>query len=264
MKFHTIKYFLLLLLLIPAFSNAQEGVRLEEDGLPPVPSFQTSVYDYADILPGDKEKFLEQKLIRYSDSTSTQIVIATIPSVRGRDINLFATEWAHKWGIGRAGKDNGIFILVAPKDRKVAISTGYGVESRLTDALSRRIIENYMIPYFKKGDYFRGLHLATDVIFKLLTGEFKAEQVKHSNELRFWDLLVIIIIVLFIIWVLSKISGGRGGRGYTIDNPGGPVIFRGGGTGGFGGGFGGGSFGGGFSGGFGGGGFGGGGASGSW
>ncbi len=263
MKFLTNKLYLLGILflwgMLPLFSQTQ--LIWDEDGLPAVPQFQTSVYDYANIIPDDQEKFLEEKLIRYSDTTSTQIVIATVPELKGHDINLFAAEWAHKWGIGQEGKDNGIFILVAPNERKVAISTGYGVESRLTDALSRRLIENYMIPYFRQGDYFGGLNAGTDAIFKVLTGTFRAEP--QAQEVDFWTILIILLIIFFVIWLLSRSShGSSGGRGYTIDYPGGPIIWGGSsGSGGFGGGFGGG---GGFSGGFGGGGFGGGGASGSW
>ncbi len=244
---------------------------IEEDGLPAKPSFQTSVYDFAGILSPDEKARLEQKLIRYADTTSSQIVIATIPSLPDPDINFFGAQWAHKWGIGQEGKDNGILIIVAPNDRKTAIVTGYGVEDRLTDAMSRRIIENVMIPYFRQGRYYEGLNRATDVIFDLLQGRYRAEVRSQEDETSIWDILVIVLIILLVLWVISRSShDGSDEGGYTIDR-GGPVIWGGGfPRGGFGGGsFGGGSFGGGFggggfSGGFGGGGFGGGGASGSW
>ncbi len=258
------RIFLLLFTLISLFASGQKQLVLDEDGLPRVPAVQTSVYDYAGIFPGDAEKMLEQKLIRYSDTTGTQIVVATVPSLRGEDITFYGTNWAHKWGIGQKGEDNGIFIIIAPKERKTAIITGYGVEDRLTDALARRIIEKVMIPAFKKGDYIGGVNRATDVIFSILQGKFKKEELSQQNSDE-WLYMLVLFFFLFIIifWLSRKYGNGHGDGGYTIDRPG--PIFWGGGFGGgsSGGGFGG-FGGGGFSGGFGGGGFGGGGASGSW
>ncbi|NDK19181.1 MAG: TPM domain-containing protein, partial [Zetaproteobacteria bacterium] len=87
--------------------------------------------DGAGILNELEFKSIEQKLINYADSTSTQIVLATINTTNDDDINLYATEWAQKWGIGQKGKDNGVFILVAFKDRKISIRSGYGTEALL-------------------------------------------------------------------------------------------------------------------------------------
>ncbi len=258
----------LIFILMALFSwlvSGQTMPPLDDDGLPAIPKVQTSVYDYANIFPDGQQKALEQKLIRYGDSTGTQIVVASIPSLKGRDINFYTTNWAHKWGIGQEREDNGIFILIAPKERKVFIATGYGVEDRLTDALSKRIVEKILIPHFKKGDYIGGVNRAADVIFSILQGKFKAGNTLKNKNDDLWNVLIIALILFIIIFWLSKRYGGHGGDdgGYTIDRRG-PVFWGGGfgggtSSGGFGG-FGGG----GFSGGFGGGGFGGGGAGGSW
>ncbi len=119
--------------------------------IPAVPSKQTSVYDYAQVLDRQQRSALEQKLVRYADSTSTQIVFISIESTEGEDIQYLGANWLSKWGIGQAGKDNGILILLARNDRRIGINTGYGVEDRLTDALSKRIIENLILPSFKQG-----------------------------------------------------------------------------------------------------------------
>ena len=105
--------------------------------IPEKPSLQTSLYDYADILSASEESALERKLIQYADSTSTQIVVVNISSTNGEEINFLGANWLSTWGIGQKGVDNGILILVADQDRKVGINTGYGVESMLTDALSK-------------------------------------------------------------------------------------------------------------------------------
>lgn len=243
--------------------------------IPDVPKEQTSVYDDASVnlLSTEQEKALEQKLIRYSDSTSTQIVIAIISSTKGEDINFIGAQWGQKWGIGQAKKDNGILVLLAKDDRKIAISTGYGVEGSLTDFMSKRIIENVILPQFKQGDFYGGLNKGSDAIFQVLNGEFKEERDFNNQDGFSFDSFLPFIIFFVILIILSnqnrKNGGGKGGgrkRGLDLWD----VIIlsnmgRSGGSGGsFGGGGFGGSSGGGFGGGFGGGGFGGGGASGGW
>ncbi|GAB5564212.1 MAG: hypothetical protein Wins2KO_12750 [Winogradskyella sp.] len=249
--------------------------------IPPVPKFQTSVYDEIGLLTSSQKSSLEQKLIRYSDTTSTQIVVFTIASTKGSNINFLAAQWGEKWGIGQEGKDNGVLILLAKDDRKIAISTGYGVEHLLTDAMSKRIINRDILPYFKQGDYYGGLNRAADAIFEVMTGEYQGTRQSNTN-----DFPVVVFFVLFVIFIVFVIAisnhrkggnGGNNGGGNSDDarsileaiilsNMGrGSYSRRSGGFGGFGGGSSGGSFGGGgFGGGFGGGSFGGGGASGGW
>lgn len=236
-------------------------------------SEQTSLYDYYNLLTESQKQSLEQKLIKYSDTTSTQIVIAIISSTQGENINYLGAQWGQKWGIGQEKEDNGVLILLARDDRRIAINTGYGVEHLLTDAMSRRIIENDIIPYFKQDDYYGGLNSGTDAIFKVLTGEYKGTRQQDSSGFPFGFFLVLFIIFIIIIISISKNNrGGGGGNRHRTDGTSildaiilsnmGRGSFGGGGFGGSsrGGGFGGGGFGGGF----GGGGFGGGGASGGW
>jgi len=241
-----------------------------------------SVYDYVSLLSESQKNSLERKLIKYSDTTSTQIVVAIIPSTEGEYINHLATQWAHKWGIGQEKEDNGIFILLAKNDRKIMIATGYGVEHLLTDAMSRRIIERDIIPYFKRNDYYGGLNRGTDAIFEVMSGEYQGTRQSSSGDFPigiFFFLFIMFIIILISI-SKNRRGGGNGdhfggGRNTTRDileaiilsnsGRGGYRSSSGGFGGGFGGSSGGGSFGGGgFGGGFGGGGFGCGGASGGW
>lgn len=236
--------------------------------IPEKPIVETSVYDYIGLLGGSEKKDLAQKLISYSDSTSTQIVIAVIKSTEGENINFLGAQWGQEWGIGQADKDNGILVLLARDDRRIAINTGYGVEARLTDALSRRIIENVIIPEFKRGDYYAGLDKGSDAIFQVLTGEFKEDRSFDENgRFPFGTILPVIIFIVIMIILSSRNRGNRGGRkggrkkGLDIWDI---IILSNMGRGGYRGSSGGGFGGGGFSGGFGGGGFGGGGASGGW
>lgn len=242
--------------------------------IPEKPAINTSVYDYAKILTSSQASYLEQKLIKYADSTSTQIVIASIKSLNGKDISLTATNWAHKWGIGDKEKDNGIFILVASEDRQIDIATGYGIEHILSDLMTERILNRILLPEFKRGDYFSGLNKGTDAIIAALNGEFEADE-KKNDKSGFPAGLTLLLCAMFFVFILSLIAkykdddddykGRKRKKGLSSFET---IILSSGGrsygssTGSFdGGGY---SGGGGFSGGFGGGGFGGGGASGSW
>jgi uncharacterized protein len=232
--------------------------------IPNLPEKETAVYDAADLLSAAEENALEQKLIKYADSTSTQIVIVTINSLEGEYIALFAAEWAEKWGIGQKGKDNGAIILVSKEDRKITIQNGYGLEEFLTDYNSKTIIDQIMQPEFKSGNFYAGFDKATTAIFKVLAGQFNADEVNQSNEPSLFTIIVFIFIVFFIIYAISKRNKNGGSDGSVGRTP---SIFdilvlsnmgssRSSSSGSFGGG--------GFSGGFGAGSFGGGGASGGW
>ena len=264
MKFPGLSYLLLFLL-----AGLQGFAQFE---IPEKPALETSVYDYIDLLDNSRKTALEQKLIRYSDSTSTQIVVAIIESTEGENINYLGAQWGQAWGIGQAGKDNGVLVLLARGDRRIAINTGYGVEGRLTDAMSRRIIENVIIPEFRRGDYYAGLDKGADAIFSVLSGEFTEDRTfDEPGQIPAW--VILLFVIFFVLLIVLASRGGRGGGGRRGGRKRGVDIWdmiilsnmgRGGyrgSSGGFGsGGFGGGGFGGGF----GGGGFGGGGASGGW
>ena len=160
---------------------------------------------------------------------------------------------------------------MAKDDRKIAINTGYGVEHLLTDAMSKRIIERDIIPFFKRDDYPGGLNRGADAIFEVMTGEYQGARQSNSEEFPFFIFIILFIIFIIIIIAISKNNrnGGKGGNrsaGHSIFDA---IILSNLGRGGYksnSGGFGGSSGGssGGFGGGFGGGGFGGGGASGGW
>ena len=225
-----------------------------------------AVYDYINLLTASQKQGLEEKLIRYSDTTSTQIVIAIISSTQGEDISFLGAKWGQEWGVGQAKEDNGIFITLAKDDRQVDINTGYGIEYIISDSDAERIINRVMIPEFKNGHFYQGLDKGTDAIFQALQGNYKGERVE-SNSLPIEPIamLVIFIVILIILSRGNRRGGGGTGRRVAeslLD----VIILSNMGRGGFGGGssWGGSSGGGGFGGGFGGGGFGGGGASGGW
>ena len=236
--------------------------------IPEIPKFQTSVYDYAKVLSDTEKAQLEEKLIKYSDSTTTQIVVITIESLKGEDVSLLATKWGQTWGIGGTAKDdNGVIILLAKAERKIAINPGYGLEDRLTAGIGGEIIRNIIIPEFKSGSYYNGLDKGTTAIIDVFKGKYKGE--RKSNKKDKFPILPFIIIAVIILLIISK---GKRNGGNSGNSGSGPSLMDviilsslGRSGGGFGGGSSGGGFGGsGFGGGFGGGGFSGGGSSGGW
>jgi len=268
MKNSTLKLIFQPLLVVIALLSFQ--VTFSQFTIPEKPSFQTSVYDYANVLSASEKSQLEEKLIRYADSTTTQIVVITIESLKGEDIGILTPKWGHEWGIGGSQKnDNGVIILLAKAERKIWISAGYGLEDRLTAGIGGEITRNIIIPEFKAGSYYKGLDKGTNALFDVFKGKYKGKRQQNKEEdFPILPIIIIIVIIIIIIAQNKKDGGGNsgnsGGGGLSLTDI---IILSslGRNSGGFGSGSSGGGFGGGgFGGGFGGGGFSGGGSGGSW
>jgi len=239
------------------------------------PNPPRAVNDFANLLAPFQQQALEQKLDAYNDSTSSAIVIITVPDLQGYDVAQVSLKYLRGWGVGVKGKDNGVVILVSKADHKARIETGYGMEGVLPDILCGQIIDERMIPFFKNNDYYAGFNNAVDAIIQAAAGEYKADpNAAKSNSFSIGKIIPLVIFFIIIIFLFSG-RGGGGGSSYNSRNGskswlGGLPWFLmgsmlgGGGGGGFGGGGGGFGGGGGGFGGFGGGGGGGGGASGGW
>jgi uncharacterized protein len=238
------------------------GIGASAQNFPEKPT--TLVSDYTNTLSAGETAALEQKLVAFADSTSSQIAVVLVPTLEGYDVADYAVRLADKWGIGQDKKNNGVILLVSIGDRKMSIQTGYGMEGALPDAIARRIIENSIKPAFKQGAYYQGLDAGTNDIIAYTKGEYKNDAPKKGKTKNFPLVFILVFILIFI--AIARKSGG-GGNGQVIGGRGTAGAFwwllTSGGGGSSGGGFGGGSDSGGF-GGFGGGSFGGGGASGSW
>ncbi len=227
------------------------------------PALTGRVVDDAHILSPVAVADLERKLAELEQKSGIQLVVATVPSLGGEEIEPYANELFRAWKLGEAKKNNGVLLLVAPKERRVRIEVGYGLEGTLTDAVSSLIIANAIAPRFKAGDYSGGVTRGVDDIITALTTDSaewkpKPTDTRAEHEATLLDTLAPFLIFLFIMFVLTRVGRRGGGNAVVI-----PMGMRGGFRGGYGGGFGGGGFGGGgFSGG--GGSSGGGGASGGW
>lgn len=170
----------------------------------------TIVTDYTNTLSQGQMQTLEQKLVAFNDSTSSQVAIVMLGSVGGYDISDYAVQLYNRWGIGQKAKNNGVLILVAKDDRKVFITTGYGMEGVLPDALCKRIVDRDIVPNFKLGNYYEGLDAAVNSIIGLVKGEYTADQyMQHQKKEKVpWFGVLLAMFILFIV-VISKIGSTR-------------------------------------------------------
>jgi uncharacterized protein len=245
--------------------------------IPERPSPPRLVNDFARILGADEVRSLEQKLVSFNDSTSTQIALVIVPSLNGYDKADFSQRLAEKWGIGQKGLNNGILILIKPKtgdsNGQVQISPGYGLEGAIPDITCAEIIDREMLPSFRNGDYYSGIDRAANTLMSLARGEYSAAEYGHKAKKSSGKNIPFGLIIFVVFIIIAMTSRGSGGSNNKHISTGGlpfwmlmGMMNSGRGSGGSWGGFSGGgsSGGGGGFGGFGGGSFGGGGAGGSW
>jgi uncharacterized protein len=245
---------------------------------PSFPSLTGRVVDAAGLLPPERRASLEAKLKAHEDRTTHQVVVATVPSLGGYEVEEYANRLYRHWQLGSRERNNGVLLLVAPRERKVRIEVGYGLEGTLTDALSKVIIATAIAPRFRQNDFAGGLDAGVDAVLATLSGD--SEEWQRRTEVREdqrtpVDPLIVFVILLILFYIISRAMAGRGGPprphrrrrgGWVVIPSGGPWGGGWSGGGGWGGGGRGGGWGGGGGGGYSGGGgsSGGGGASGSW
>ena len=147
------------------------------------PALTGRVVDQAGILSPAVKAELETALAAHENNTTNQVVVVTLESLNGANIEEYSLELGRRWSIGQKGKDNGVLLVVAPNDKQVRIEVGYGLEGTLTDALSSSIINYYIIPEFKKGDIQNGINIGIQKIIALLDGdEGVKEEIEKQDE----------------------------------------------------------------------------------
>ena len=135
------------------------------------PALSGRVVDQAAVMTAASKADVEAKSKALEDKSSIQLVVATVKSLQGSDIETYANQLFRFWKLGEAKKNNGVLLLVAPNEHKVRIEVGYGLEGTLTDALSSVIISSAIIPRFKTGDYSGGIERGVDGIISVLSGD---------------------------------------------------------------------------------------------
>jgi uncharacterized protein len=220
---------------------------------PNFPALTGRVVDQANVIPPATRVDLDVKLADLEMKSGIQLVVATVSSLDGEEIEPYANALFRDWKLGEKDKNNGVLLLVAPKERRVRIEVGYGLEGTLTDALSKVIITNAIAPRFKTGNYGEGITRGVDDIITVLTTDASEWQQRPSlrldhdpsDEAVGWILLglVILFFAMLIFWpafrcfcfdlllnfAFSAAVGGISGGGSSGGNGGGGGGFSGGG-----------------------------------
>jgi uncharacterized protein len=175
------------------------------------PALTGRIVDQANIISSDTRAAIEPKLTDLETKSGIQLVVATVSSLEGQEIEPYANELFRKWQLGQKEKNNGVLLLVAPNERRVRIEVGYGLEGTLTDALSKVIITNAITPRFKTGDFSGGISRGVDDIITVLTTDsaewqqrpaLRLDSAQTGGDLPAWLLIAAIIIFfgLMITW----------------------------------------------------------------
>ena len=180
-----------------------------------VPPLSAHVNDYAHMISGQTAGALERELTELEKTDSTQIVVLTIPGLEGENLEDFSIRAAEAWKVGSKGVDNGVILLIVKDDRKVRIEVGRGLEGKLTDLVSGRIIRNEIVPRFKAGDFDGGVTAGVSAIVGVVRGEYKAREQgagrRHGGTTPIFTLLIFLFIAIVFAGALSKVLGAAVG-----------------------------------------------------
>jgi uncharacterized protein len=196
------------------------------------PALTGRIVDQANVISADARRTIEPKLVDLETKSGIQLVVATVNSLEGQEIEPYANALFRKWQLGEKTKNNGVLLLVAPNERRVRIEVGYGLEGTLTDALSKVIIVNAITPRFKAGDFSDGILRGVDDIITVLTTDasewekrpsLRLDNQPASDPINWVIILIVIVVVILLIvspgfrWVFFNVvlnillsSGGSG------------------------------------------------------
>jgi uncharacterized protein len=244
------KLSILVFLIIATFAVAAHASTPQPPDVP-----RDYVVDLAGIMRSDQMSDLNTYLRTLEQKTTAQVLVLTVQTLDGQSVEEFALNTKEKWKLGQKGKDNGILIVVALKDRKYRIEVGYGLEGVLPDSLVGSIGREYFVPYFRQNDYSTGIYAGTIAVIRTIATH---ENVRITNgtegartrgayagkQLNTFQMIVlgiagVIVLILFIthpgqcflIVMASQMGGGRGGWSGGGGGFGGGGSFGGGGGG---------------------------------
>ena len=176
------------------------------------PALTGRIVDQANVISADARRIIEPKLVDLETKSGIQLVVATVNSLEGREIEPYANALFRNWKLGEKIKNNGVLLLVAPKERRVRIEVGYGLEGTLTDALGKVIITNAITPRFKAGDFSDGISRGIDDIITVLTTDAseweKRPSLRLDNHPASDPVNWVIILIVIVVVVLLIVSPG--------------------------------------------------------
>jgi uncharacterized protein len=208
------------------------------------PALTGRIVDQANVISADAKRTIEPKLADLEAKSGIQLVVATVNSLEGQEIEPYANALFRQWKLGEKAKNNGVLLLVAPNEHRVRIEVGYGLEGTLTDALGKVIITNAIAPRFKTGDFSGGISRGIDDIITVLTTDssewqkrpaLRVDNPPASDPVNWLIVLIVIVVLVLLIvspgfrWIFFNValdillssgsssgsSGGGGGGGFS-------------------------------------------------
>lgn len=188
-------------------------------GLVDIPPLSTAVTDLTQTLSAEELTALNEKLTQFAQQSGSQVAVLILPTTQPEDIAQFGIRLADAWKIGREKQDDGVIVIVAKQDRKMRIEVGYGLEGAIPDAVAKRIVAEQLGPAFKQGQFYQGLHVATDTLIKLIQGEqlpapAKRQPAAGQQGLMHW-LPILMFAAIFLGAVLRGMLGSFFGSALT-------------------------------------------------
>ena len=199
--------FVFVALLLTVFAVADANA---QDAAKPTQALTGRVVDAAGIIDPTARQQLTQKLADFEAKSSDQVVVVTVPSLNGEDIETYSNRLFRAWALGQKQENNGILLVVAPNDRKVRIEVGYGLEGTMTDALSSVIINGTIIPAFRTGDYSGGVVQGVDGILSVLSGDAAELEARAKRNVQSSSDDIDWVFVVFITFWCLIFFGGFG------------------------------------------------------
>lgn len=231
---------LLLMLLIQYGQQAQVSAQENEKEFHAfIPNPQTPprlVNDFADLLSEEQEFSLESKLLKFNNETSNELTLITVSTLHDMEVGEFTQETARKWKIGKAGRNNGVLMLMSSGDRKIFIAPASGLQGVLPDVVCGRIIRNDILPRFREGNYYGGFDAGIESIMAASRGEFINDLPVASKGLPVWMGVFLIFAFALLFFVIAFLFSRRkdiyvSRRGYKYDQGGWGGGWFGGGSG---------------------------------
>lgn len=175
--------------------GTEDGTSKTGAGLPPnVPELSDRVTDLADVLSGATRNTLRERFEKLEEETGAQIAFLSVPSLNGENLEAYSIKVAETWGLGREDVDDGLLIFIAKQEKRIRIEVGYGLEGVVTDINAKMVIDDYMTPHFKDGDFDAGILAAADALIALV----KEEELPPppENDHNIWEIIFAVLIIL--------------------------------------------------------------------
>lgn len=210
----------ILIYLLLLLQLAMPMVALAAPQVPPAPTQNIYVQDYAGVIDPQARSSMNAIAEDLARKTKAQIVVVTVKSLNGESLEDYSLTLLRKWGIGDKKLNNGVVLLVAVDDRKSRIEVGYGLEGALPDALTGRIQDDYMLPFFRQNQYSKGIQNAFNALIQVVSREYKVEvntqpvikptkaQANQETELPTWAIVVLILGFFALIKIDQMFLGG--------------------------------------------------------